>query len=277
MIQLNNVSVSLGTFTLKNIQFTLPKGYTIGCIGRNGAGKSTLIRTMMGVYVPNEGEVLWHGQPLSKEAKERIGFVYDDLYVSKEMKVKAFRSLMRVAYPTWSDERFTSLLQQFQLDEKKKMKALSKGMKMKLHIALALSHDVDVLIMDEPTAGLDPVFRRQFIDVLRDWMDEKEGRTLFFSTHITSDLEQFADYILLIDDGAISFFLPIDELDEKYALAKGPVELLARYESSFEAVEIRHGQFTALVDRTKHSVVAPLIEQRASLEDILYFLTEVDR
>ncbi len=276
MIQLQHVDVSLDQFQLHDLHFTIPKGCTIGCIGRNGAGKTTLLRTMLGLYLPTKGDILWEGAPLTTAMKERIGFVYDDLFISKEAKVKSLRKRMRIAYPTWNDEQFTMLLKQFEIDEKKKIKTLSKGMKMKVQIALALSHSPDILLMDEPTAGLDPVFRRQLLMLLNDWMDEKEQRTLFFSTHITSDLEQFADYILLIDEGRIRLFLSMDELEEQYALVKGPAPLLSQYEELFEAVEVRHGQFTALYNPKRANLQAPLVTERAHLEDILYFLTEVE-
>ncbi|HEY4566504.1 MAG TPA: ABC transporter ATP-binding protein, partial [Savagea sp.] len=227
MIQLDNVHVALKGFDLTIDELHIPKGFTVGCIGRNGAGKSTLIRTMMGLTVPARGDVLWDGAPLDVAMKERIGFVYDDLYYPKEFKVKALRRLFRSVYPTWNDSLYTELLESYGVSEKKKIKQLSKGMKMKTQIALALAHDPDVLIMDEPTAGLDPVVRRQFVATLRDWMDAREDRTLFFSTHITSDLERFADYILLVDDGRVKFFLPIDEVEERFVLVRGTTNTLS--------------------------------------------------
>lgn len=276
MIQLDNVHVALKGFDLTIDELHIPKGFTVGCIGRNGAGKSTLIRTMMGLTVPARGDVLWDGAPLDVAMKERIGFVYDDLYYPKEFKVKALRRLFRSVYPTWNDSLYTELLESYGVSEKKKIKQLSKGMKMKTQIALALAHDPDVLIMDEPTAGLDPVVRRQFVATLRDWMDAREDRTLFFSTHITSDLERFADYILLVDDGRVKFFLPIDEVEERFVLVRGTTNTLSeRDQAMFEGVEWRGSQFTGLIDRSTHPIADDWIVERASLEDILYFLTEV--
>mgnify|MGYP001266203180 CR=1 FL=1 len=272
MIEFQEVSLQFKHFQMKNISFTIPKGYVIGCIGRNGSGKTTFIKTMMDLYRPTTGQVLWNGALLDQQQKEKIGFVYDDFYHWKNTKLKTVRKLYERAYPTWQPQLYAQLLDAYGLNERQAIHQLSKGTRMKAQIALALAHEPDVLIMDEPTSGLDPVFRRTFIHQLRDWMAAREDRTLLFSTHITSDLEQFADYILCIDQGNVRFFLPTDELEERFVLVKGPVDAVRALNLPMES---RNNQATALIDRTMTAIPENLYIERARLEDILYFLTEV--
>lgn len=272
MIEFQEVSLQFKHFQMKNISFTIPKGYVIGCIGRNGSGKTTLIKTMMDLYRPTTGQVLWNGALLDQQQKEKIGFVYDDFHHWKNTKLKTVRKLYEHAYPTWQPQLYAQLLDAYGLNERQAIHQLSKGTRMKAQIALALAHEPDVLIMDEPTSGLDPVFRRTFIHQLRDWMDARDERTLLFSTHITSDLEQFADYILCIDQGNVRFFLPTDELEERFVLVKGPTGAVRALNVPMES---RNHQATALIDRTMMAIPENLYIERARLEDVLYFLTEV--
>lgn len=277
VIELNNVCKSMGTFELENVNLTIPKGYVTGFIGPNGAGKSTTIRLMMGLLKETSGTVSLFNQvaPGAKQ-RERIGFVYDELYLYEELTLQKLKKIISPAYPTWDEETYKQLLGTYQLPEKKRIKEFSKGMKMKASLLFALSHHPDLLIMDEPTSGLDPIFRRELIEDLQDYMLDGE-KTIFFSTHITTDLEQFADYIAFIHEGKMIFHQSIEEIHEQFILVKGKQTLLDNdiRKELIGLQETAHG-FTALLDSKQTDIQLfqdEALLEKASLEDIMYYLT----
>ena len=228
MLEIKNLSKKFKTFELKDVSFELKPGCIMGFIGPNGAGKSTTIKLIMNLLKKDSGEIKLFGKDhidYEREVKNRIGFVYDENYFYEDLTIKQMKNIIAPFYSEWDEDIFNKYLIDFDLDTKKKIKALSKGMKMKFSLALALSHNADLIIMDEPTSGLDPIFRREILDILYDIIQD-EKKSIFFSTHITTDLEKIADYITFINDGEIVFSKSKDEILESYCMVKGGNDLL---------------------------------------------------
>lgn len=277
VIQLNNVSKTYKEFSIDQMNLTIKQGYVTGLIGANGAGKSTTIKMMMNLIKPDTGEVKVFGQSYSeheKAIKERIGFVYDSNVFFEGMNLQDIRRIVGPAYKKWSDKKFYGYVERFELPLKKSIRHFSKGMQMKASLAIALSHEAELIIMDEPTAGLDPVFRRELLDLLQDVMVDG-NRTILFSTHITTDLERIADYIAFINDGQLIFNQEAHAVPEKYALVKGSLDLLDRdTEDAFIHVHKASTGFEALTDdvqRTGALFGDSVLIERPSLEDIMYY------
>lgn len=227
-LEVKNLSKSFGDFALDGVSFSLPQGYIMGFIGPNGAGKSTTIRILLCLLKRDGGDVKILGQdPMlqNEEIKQRIGVVFDENYLYETLTLLDMKRVIAPFYKRWDEARFREYIDRFSLPLHKKIKDLSKGMKMKFALSLALSHHADLLILDEPTSGLDPIVRSEFLEILQELM-ENEGKSVFFSTHITSDLERIADYITLINGGKIRFSMTKDEMMERYSLVKGGRELL---------------------------------------------------
>jgi ABC-2 type transport system ATP-binding protein len=209
-------------FALKDVDLDVPRGYVTGLIGPNGAGKTTLVKLIMNLVRRDAGTVTVLGlDNLADEVavKSRIGFIYDEPPFYHDVSLRDQARAIAPFYPGWSDARFRELAGQFGLPLGKRFKALSHGTKMKFALAVALSHDADLLIMDEPTAGLDLEFRRELLDQLTSTLQDAK-KSVLFSTHITSDLERVADYVTFIRDGAIVFTLPKDELRDRWGIVR---------------------------------------------------------
>ena len=195
---------SYPAFRLENVSFRLVPGSITGFIGRNGAGKTTTINAMLSFVRPDEGEITFFGMPWAEheqEIKEKIGFVSAGMTYYTQKKLKVIAGVVKSFYPEWDDQEFQYRMDAFGLDGEKTPAALSNGMKIKFALALALSHNAELLILDEPTSGLDPVSREELVEIFLNLKDE--GKTVFFSTHITSDLEKCADRILFLQQGKL--------------------------------------------------------------------------
>jgi len=222
-LELRGVRKTYRGFALKDVSFALPRGHIGGLIGPNGSGKTTIIKLIMNLIRRESGEIRVFGLDNRKaeiEVKSRIGFVYDVPGFWDDQSLDSQRRALGAFYPGWSDDTFHRLAREFGLPLDKKYKALSHGAKTKFALAMALSHGADLLIMDEPTAGLDPVFRRELLKRLSALLQD-EGKSILFSTHITSDLERVADVITFIRSGEIVFSLTRDELLDGWGLVRG--------------------------------------------------------
>ncbi len=267
-------------FRLNDISLHLPSGYIMGLIGPNGAGKTTLIKLILNLVQRESGEIKIFGTDNlihETDIKSRIGFVHEEPHYYSYLRVKEMRALFSRFYIHWNDDRFYNLCGEFNLPLNKRISTLSRGTKMKLSLALALSHDADFLLMDEPTTGLDPVFRR---DLLKKFSEiiQNENKAVLFSTHITSDLERIADYITYIQNGEILFSCTKDHLFETWALVKGGNEIL-NHESKklFEGIRKGPYGFKALTS-DKEAVQKALsgkniILEKPSLDDIMILLS----
>lgn len=277
ILEVNNLRKEFRNFTLEDISFKLEPGYIMGFIGPNGAGKSTTIKLIMNLIKKNGGEIKLFGLDhlkYEKEVKNRIGFVYDENYYYEDLTINQMKGIVAGFYSKWDDNVFNYYIKQFDLNPKEKIKTLSKGMKMKFSLAVALSHNADLIIMDEPTSGLDPVFRREILDVLYNVIQD-ENKSIFFSTHITTDLEKIADYITFINEGKIVFSEPKDEILDSYKIVKGGLDLLDR-ETRKEFIGLRETNvgFEGLIkdeDNIKKVFGEEVFIERATLEDIMVY------
>ncbi|MFT8872835.1 MAG: ABC transporter ATP-binding protein [Sporolactobacillus sp.] len=282
VLELNDVSKHFKAFALNHVSFSLKKGYIMGFIGANGAGKSTTIRSMLGLIHLDSGSIRMFGKDIQQHPeaiKERIGFVFDQDVFFGGLTGESNRRLLARFYKRWDDAQFNRYIQRFGVPLNKKMKQLSKGTKMKFALAAALSHHAELIIMDEPTSGLDPVFRRDLLDVLLEVIQEGDC-AVFFSTHMTTDLERIADYVTFIRDGNIVFSLDSETLRERYTLIKGAAEAEGTVRL-MRPVTVHRGPLsiealaeTAQID-TDHAVRMGLRLERPTLDDIMYYLSKV--
>ncbi|TDT62864.1 ABC transporter ATP-binding protein [Fonticella tunisiensis] len=277
ILEIRNLRKQYDKFSLKDISFSLERGYIMGFIGPNGAGKSTTIKLIMNLIKRDSGEIKVFGLDNiknEKEIKEKIGFVYDENYFYEHLSILEMKRIIAPFYKHWDDGTFKKYIKDFNLPPSRKIKDLSKGMKMKFSLALALSHRAELIIMDEPTSGLDPVFRIEMLEILQSLIQD-ERVSVFFSTHITTDLEKIADYITFINDGSIVFSRPKDDILESFALIKGGKELLDKdTRKEFLAIKENSFGFEALTDNTdriKKIFKNEVIIERPTLEDIMVY------
>lgn len=279
ILEITNVSKKFKGFELNNINITLERGYIMGFIGPNGAGKSSTIKLIMNLIKKDSGAIQVFGLDSVKneiEIKEKIGFVYDENYYYEELTIHEMKNLIRPFYSLWDGAAFTNYVKDFNLPLKKKIKQLSKGMKMKFSLAIALSHHAELLIMDEPTSGLDPLVRSELLEILQSLMQD-ENKSVFFSTHITSDLEKIADYITLINNGEIVLSKTKDELIEDYCIVKGPKDrLVANIEEHLIGLKVNEFGFEAL-SKEKSEIRKifgdSVLLEKPTIEDIMVFST----
>ncbi len=221
VIEICSLRKEYKNFMLDNISFSVPSGFVCGFIGENGAGKTTVLRLILGMARKDGGSIKLFGKNADDVSlKEDIGVLFEQPYFQEDWTPIDVEKSMRPFYKKWSSKAFHQYLEQFSLEPEQKYKTMSRGMKMKLGMAVTLAHDAKLLLLDEPTSGLDPAGREEMLEILRAYMVE-EDRTVFFSTHITSDLEKIADYIIYIQNGRIIYSGRKDELIEKYCLVKG--------------------------------------------------------
>lgn len=213
-------------FALEEVDLTVPSGSVVGFIGANGAGKTTTIRAALGLVPVTSGSIEMFGEPVGlmtsadeTAAKQRVGVVFDACAFPGEVRLKDVACMMETAYACWDRQAFAERLDQFELPLGRKVSELSRGMGMKLMLAIALCHAADLLILDEATAGLDPLAREEVLDVLRGFMEE-QGHGILMSSHITSDLEKIADYIVCIDAGRIVFSCEKDSITDAAGIAR---------------------------------------------------------
>ncbi len=276
ILQVTNLTKQFDTFTLSNINLTVPKGSIVGFIGENGAGKTTTIKSIIGAIHKDQGEVFMFGKRFDKQEKDIMqdiavimegSFFYDDFTPQDISKV------LQNIYHKWDNEVYESYLAQFKLPANKKIKEFSKGMRMKLSISIALSYDAKLFILDEPTSGLDPIVRNEILDIFLDLIQDEE-RAILLSSHITSDLEKIADYITFIHEGKIIFSKTKDELIYEYGVLKCSAaefeqidhEDIIGYQKSQFHVEALVPNKQLAKQKYSHILIDP-----ASIEDIMLF------
>lgn len=279
ILEITNLKKNYKNFSLKGINITLDRGYIMGFIGPNGSGKSTTIKLIMNLIKKDSGEIKIFGLDNEQNdisIKERIGFVYDENHFYEELTVKEMKDVIRPFYSRWDEGVFNKYAKSFELPLKKEIKHLSKGMKMKFSLAIALSHHAELLIMDEPTSGLDPLIRSELLDVLQSLLTD-ENKSIFFSTHITSDLDKIADFITLINNGEIILCKTKDELLEEYCIVKGSKHLIANNEAIFIGLKQNDFGFEALSKNKKEvwkQFGDSVLIEKPTLEDIMLFCTK---
>lgn len=218
----NGLTKKYRDFVLDDVSFSVPRGTIVGLIGENGSGKSTTINAILGLIKKDAGSVSILGnkeQEMNRAIRNQIGVVFDGSNFPEILTPKKLNNVLKNIYTTWNETEYFSLLKKMSLPMNKRIKEFSKGMKMKLSIAAALSHHSKLLVLDEATSGLDPVMRDDILDMFLDFVQD-ENNSILVSSHITSDLEKVADYIVFIHRGKMIFCKPKDELRYKYGIIK---------------------------------------------------------
>lgn len=274
-LEINKLSVKVGEFQLKDISFSVDKGTVMGLIGKNGAGKTTLIKSIINQIQKNNGEIKFDGLTLKDnevEVKRKIGIVFDSLIYPLGYKPKKIVKIYAPFYDEQYTARFNSLMERFELDPNKKLMAYSKGMQMRFSVVMALAHNPEFIILDEPTAGLDPVARADVLDCLLEQMQD-ENKSVLFSTHITSDLEKISDYITLIDNGEIMFSEEKDSLLDKFNLVSlDKSQMSKKISKSLMGLKESAFGFTGLTLNKKELVDIDGVKMvRPTIEDLMIY------
>ncbi|QWB99455.1 ABC transporter ATP-binding protein [Mycoplasmatota bacterium] len=271
-IEIRNLTKVYRTFTLDNVNLTLPKGYIMGFIGENGAGKTTTIKTMLNIVQKESGQVKIFNQDIDKaeiEVKSKIGYVSGNMFYPKK-SLKEITKYFKRFYNEWDEDLYQSYLNRFKLDSNKRIDELSKGMQLKYLITLALSHHAELLVLDEPTSGLDPVARDNLLELFQTIIEHEET-TIFFSTHITSDLEKCADYITFIKEGKIIESCSKDDLLDAYRFVSGSDKDLEQMKDRLISYKNHAFGFNGLI-RTEDVKKTDLAKiGQPTLDDIMIF------
>ena len=276
-IELSHINKSFGDFAIRDLNLTVPSGTICGLVGENGAGKSTTIRLLMGALQPDSGTASVLGTNVSspefREVKEDVGVVLDEAYFPESLNAAQVGKIMAATYCQWDQKLYDSYLKRFDLPEKKQFKDFSRGMRMKLAIAVALSHQPKLLVLDEATAGLDPIVRDEVLDIFNEFTRE-EDHSILISSHILSDLEKLCDYIAFIHKGDLLFCEEKDRLLEQYGIFEDSRENLdcLQPEAIVAREESRYGGVRALVKRDLAPAGFQL--EKPSVEDIVLFLVK---
>ena len=276
-IELSHINKSFGDFAIRDLNLTVPSGTICGLVGENGAGKSTTIRLLMGALRPDSGTASVLGTDVSspefRKVKEDVGVVLDEAYFPESLNAVQVGKIMAATYRRWDQKLYDGYLKRFDLPPSKQFKDFSRGMRMKLAIAVALSHQPKLLVLDEATAGLDPIVRDEVLDIFNEFTRE-EGHSILISSHILSDLEKLCDYIAFIHQGNLLFCEEKDRLLEEYGIFTDSAEQLECLLP--EAIVARepngYGGVRALIRRDLAPAGFQL--EKPSVEDIVLFLVK---
>ncbi|MFV0351038.1 MAG: ABC transporter ATP-binding protein [Oscillospiraceae bacterium] len=274
VLEVDNLCKQYPTFSLQNVSFTLQKGSIMGFIGRNGAGKSTTLKSMVNMVHPTAGQVRYWGQDFTQNEfaiKQKIGFALGGANYYQNKPLQAITGVYSRFYAQWQPDIYQNLIKRFELNETKKVKELSEGMKVKYALALALSHKAEILLLDEPTSGLDPVSRDDLLELFLDIAET--GTSILFSTQITTDLERCADSITYIKQGQLVTSSTMQNLLQQYTVISGEATLLPACQKAgtLTGLRQRNGQLSAMVPASAAPTLPGLQTQPASLEDIMIY------
>lgn len=281
VLKVEGLCKSYKDFELKDISFSLEEGYILGIIGRNGAGKTTLMNCILGKTKYDEGSIRICGSPEqfhANMAKENIGFIVEPgpFFVADTLWKNG--EYLGPFYKNFDRKAFYKYLRAFGLNPDKLYSDLSKGMKTKFQLAFALAHAPKLMVLDEPTGGLDPVFRQEFLQIMQREVREKM-MSVIISTHLTTDLDKVADYVMLLDKGECVFHMDKEEMMDAYPLVSGTVEQLTLFDQK-ECGRIRrkHGTFTTMFKNPAYLKENPKLREklqveRTNIEEMMYYLS----
>lgn len=279
MLEVKNITKQFKQFSLQDISLSLPTGYIMGYVGQNGAGKTTSLNIITHLLKADKGEVYVNGITYCQDPvayKDSIGFIGDESYFPQDFLLKDVRATLKDFYSSFQEDKFNKMVKAWKLPEDKKMREYSKGMKVKLMFAGVLSRDTKLLILDEATSGLDPVVRSDVLSLIQQYIADGD-RSVLFSTHILSDLEQIADYIFFINDGKMVMCDTKDELIDNFVIVKGGNnELTSSMESKLIGVMKSKVGFEALADSEK-AIYLPkgfLIEKPTIDQIVVHYIKE---
>ena len=272
VIEINGLMKKYPGFTLGPLNLKVPQGTIVGFVGENGAGKSTTLRLILSLAHPDAGTIDLLGQPTgmgNPQVHERVGVVFDDISLPDSFTVKNAGELGKRLYKSWESETYASYQQRFDLASSKRVGDLSRGMRMKLGLAMALSHAADLLIFDEATSGLDPVIRDEVLDIMLEFIEDPT-HSILFSSHIVSDIEKAADYVAFIREGKLKFMEQKDELLDSWRIAALTNEQANQLDSAQVLGRRRHDFGQEVIVRPG-AVPAGVQATRPTIEDIMVY------
>ena len=271
-LELRGLCKSFPGFKLNNISLSLPKGCIMGLVGPNGAGKTTTIQLILNMLEKDAGDILVFGKDNIKNEraiKQDVGAVFDSVFYVDSWTAKDTEKAVSIFYEDWSHDTFRKMMKQLDLPQDKKVSEMSRGMQMKLMLACAFSHNAKLLILDEPTSGLDPVIRNEFLEILQDYIKDGE-KSVLFSTHITTDLEQVADYITLLNQGEMVYTGSMGGLLDSYRFIKGRVrDLTAELEKSIMGLRKTDMGFEGLIGAKEAAKYKNCVLDAATIDNIV--------
>lgn len=277
MLKVENLCKNYPSFKLKNVSFEIPAGVIVGFIGQNGAGKTTTLKCIMQSVLPDGGKITAFDMDITEnetKCKQLISFSSGAFEYYRNKKLQLIAEVYKTFYDNWNQDDFNGYVKRFDLDLNKRVKELSAGMKVKFALSLAMSHDAKLFIFDEPTSGLDPIARDELLDVFRDIVDEGD-KSILFSTHITSDLDKCADYVLFIKDGQIILNAAKDELLDNHAIVKGGTnELTDELLGRLIGHKIHSFGYTALIRRENVKPDDEFVTEKPTLDDIMIYYSK---
>lgn len=274
-IEIKNLTKKFKGFSLDNVSISLPTGCIMGLIGENGAGKTTVIKSILGIIHPDGGEINIFGKEPTAEMKNDIGVVLDEIGIPMQFNIKNVDSIMKNVFTNWNSDEFYDYIKKFNLPDKKAFKTFSKGMKMKLGIAVALSHNAKLLILDEPTSGLDPLVRDEMIDIFNDFTRD-ETHSILISSHIVSDLEKICDYITFIHNGKITLCEEKDIILEKYGFINTSEEVLAGLDKSAVKGKKSH-KFSTEAVIVREKVPSSFDVKPVTIEELFVYMSKEEK
>ena len=269
-IEVKNFSKHYKGFSLENISFTLPSGCIMGLVGENGAGKSTTIKLLLDMIRKSGGEITLLGKSTAECSKEDIGVVTEESGFPVFFNAKEINSVLKNIYKQWNEKEYFNYLEKFNIPTKKKFKDFSKGMKMKLQIAAALSHNAKLLILDEATSGLDPVVRDEILDIFNEFTRD-ENHSILISSHIVSDLEKVCDYIAFMHNGKLILCEEKDELLNNYSLIQCDENTINAINKA-DILSIRKSNYAVKAVVKSSAVTDNMISSPISLEDLFVYM-----
>jgi len=280
-IEIKGLCKEFKDFALKDVGFSLPAGHIMGFVGKNGAGKTTTIRLILNMLARKSGSVKVFGLDNiadEQKIKQDFGAVFDEIFFVETWKVSEVEKAIKGFFGNWDSVLFSKYSKNFDLPANKRVKDLSRGMKMKLMLAVALSHKAKLLILDEPTSGLDPVARDELLDILGEYISDG-GKTILFSTHITSDLEKIADYITLIDNGRIFYTGTKDDLLESFQIVKGgPNVLTGSLREKITGLTENKAGFSGLIPASETKRLSKeIVLETPTIDEMLVYISKGGR
>lgn len=279
LLRVENLCKKFPAFTLDNVSFSLEPGYIMGFIGKNGAGKTTTLKAVLHLIHPDAGTVTAFGRDFYRhetELKPRIGFALNGSDFYPHTRIQVLTDVYKRFYDNWDESVYADCLARFGLDESKRVKELSAGMRIKLGITYALSHRAELLVFDEPTGGLDPVARDDLLDLFREIVSDGD-RSILFSTHVTSDLDRCADYILYIDDGKVIACDTKDDLLGRHALVRGGAADLDAVRGYLIGCKTNAFGFTGLALKDDLPPGLPLETAAPDLQELMIYYDKENR